>query len=204
MGTLAELKSRIASELHRSNLTTYIATAISDAVAHYQSRRFEFNETSATFSTSAGTETYTTSTIPTDIGAIDSLSVTVNGRKVALPQWPPERVNAIATTTNSRGQPQAWSWQADSIRFYPVPDNTYTITLAYLQRLPVPSSDSASNAWTTQAANLIRCAAKKRVRLHVMKDANGAQLDAAGESEALRRLTNEYNKLSDSVLEGSW
>lgn len=197
MSTLAEMKSRIAREIHRTDLTTEIAEAISDAVADYQHVRFVFNQTRGTFATVAGTEFYTSAIIPDDIGEIDSITVAVNGRSVSLPAWPYSVMEKIQTTTNSRGQPQAWAWYAEKIRLYPVPDAVYTLTVSYLQRLPVPD---ATNAWTEEAEQLIRASAKKRIARDVLRDMEGAATAESAESAAFRRLMRESRQLNTGGL----
>ena len=62
MTTLATLKSRIADDISRSDLTTQIANSITDAITYYQNRRFFFNETrSETFDTVAAQSLYRSS-----------------------------------------------------------------------------------------------------------------------------------------------
>lgn len=200
MADLATLKSRIASELHRSDLTTSIASAIADAVAHYQSKPFRFTEAIDTFSTVAGTEFYDDLD---DVGSIDEVTVTVNGRKVPLDEWTYGYMEAIATTTNTQSQPWAWAWYADEIRLYPVPDAAYTVTVSYRKQYDVPASDASSNVWTTEAEALIRHAAKKYLCRDVLRDAEGAIAYEGAENEAYRRLTQDNNRLASGPLRGS-
>jgi hypothetical protein len=59
MGTLADLKSRIALELARTDLTAQIGNAVSDAIKFYGSERFWFNQSrSITFPTVNGQQAY--------------------------------------------------------------------------------------------------------------------------------------------------
>lgn len=201
--TLAELKARIASELHRNDLTTAIADALADAVRLYQSQRFRFNEARATFSTVDGTEFYSTSVIPSDIAQIDSLTVTVNGRQVRLDEWSHRKMEDIRTTTNTESQPWAWAWYADQIRLYPIPDQAYTITISYLQQIDLPASDASSNAWTTDAGALIRHTAKRMICAEYTQDMDGAAAAAASEGVELKRLKKEAAQLSTGTLRGS-
>ena len=200
MADLATLKSRIASEIHRSDQTANIAYAIGDAVNHYKGRRFTFNQTRGTLSTVAGTEFYSTLT---DISQIDLITATINGRKVVLEQWTYPEMESIATTTNTQSQPWAWAWYDEQIRLYPVPDAVYTLTVSYLQKVDVPGSDSASNIWTAEAEELIRNAAKKRLYRDVLIDPQSAGAAEAAEAEVLRRLTKESNQLVTGCLRGS-
>lgn len=202
MSTLAEMKSRIAREIHRSDLTTEIGEAVADAIADYRHIRFAFNQARDTFATVAGTEFYGSGVIP-DAAEIDSVTLLVNARTVCLPAWPYGVMEKIHTTTNSRGQPQAWSWYAEQIRVYPVPDAAYTVTVSYLKRLPVPA-DAASNAWTDEAEQLIRHSAKKRICRDVLRDFEGAASAESGESAAFRRLMRESRQLNTGGLVPNW
>lgn len=200
MADLATLKSRIAREIHRSDLTADIAYAISDAVKQYQSRRFAFNQTRGTFSTAVGTEFYEDLT---DIASIDTVTMTVNGRTVVLDEWPYGYMERINTTTNTNNQPWAWSWYDEKIRLYPIPDAVYPMTVSYVQKVDVPSTDAASNIWTTEAEELIRHAAKKRIYRDVTMDDAGAMKAEMAEAEQLARLTKDSNRLAAGGLRGS-
>lgn len=200
MADLATLKNRIASELHRSDLTTSIASAIEEAVTHYQTRPLRFNEAIATFSTVAGTEFYDDLS---DVGQIDEVRVLVNGRKTVLEPWSYGYMEAVSTTTNTESQPLAWAWYAEQIRLYPVPDAAYTITVSYTKQYGVPSSDSESNVWTNQAEALIRHATKKRIYRDVLRDLEGAAGAEAAENEALQNLIQDTNRLASGPLRGS-
>jgi len=197
---LATLKSRIASEIHRTDLTDEIAYAISDAVKHYQSKRFLFNQTRGTLTTVAGTEFYSDLT---DIASIDTVTLTINARKTVLDEWSYGEMERIATTTNTNNQPWAWSWYDEQIRLYPVPDAAYTLTVSYVQKIDIPGADSGSNIWTNQAEELIRHAAKKRLYRDVTMDDASAVRSEAAENEQLARLTKESNRLAAGGLRGS-
>ena len=201
MADLATLKSTIERQIHRSDLTTDIASAISSAIKHYQSKRFTFNQTRATFSTVAGTEFYSSLT---DIAEIDAVTVTVNGRKVALSEWGFGEMEVVSTTTNTQGQPWAYSWYAEQIRLYPVPDAVYTITVSYLQKIAEPSTDGTSNEWTTEAEELIRHAAKKRLYRDVTLEPQMAMVAEQAEIEAYRRLMQESQKLTTGGLRANF
>lgn len=204
MATLAALKTRIADELHRSDLTSAVSNAISDAVQLYQSKRFRFNEAQGTFSTTAGTEYYGSAVIPADIAEIDTLTLTVSGRKVVLTPRAFDVMEVISSTTNSRGQPSEWCWYSDQVRLYPVPDAVYSLSVSYLKRLPVPATDAASNAWTVDGFNLIRHTAKRMVSADLVQDFEMAQAAGASEQQELRRLLREGRILTQGGLRANW
>lgn len=203
MATLAVLKARIADELDKDNLTSQIAYAVSDAVDLYKSRRFKFNQRRTTFSTADGTEFYTTSTIPDDIAQIDTLVLTVSGRRVILDAWTYRDMERIASTTSTEGQPVAWAWYADQLRLYPTPNATYTVTISYLQNIDIPATDAESNVWTTEAGALIRHAAKRMVASDVMRDDVTAQACAMAEGLEYRRLVRDAMQMDVGALAGS-
>ncbi len=180
-----------------------VAYAIADAVAEYKGKRFAFNQARDTFDTTAGTEFYTTSVIPADIGEIDSLTITVNGRRYQLDKWPFGYHERMSNMITSRGQPTAWSWYAQQIRLYPIPDATYTVTISYLQRIDLQALDADSSVWTTQAENLIRACAEKILYRDVIQ--NPAMYAAAqmAERDAYRRLMREAQQLDSGSLASS-
>jgi hypothetical protein len=197
-GSLAVLKARVASELHRSDLTDEIADAITTAINYYRSHRFEFNEQQASFVTVAGTESYGSNVIPDDIGQIDSVRMTVNGRLVVLEPLLFKELQALSTTTNTNGQPSYYAWYASHLFFYPIPDAAYTTLVSYQQREDAPLSDSdTATIWTNQCEALIRHCAKKLLRRDVMQDYEGAQASEAAEAEALGVLKRESIQLQD-------
>ena len=51
MSTFGALKTRIADELNRSDLTSQIASAVPRAIEYYARERFDFNEGRSTAST---------------------------------------------------------------------------------------------------------------------------------------------------------
>jgi hypothetical protein len=195
---LATLKTRVAFELNRTDLTSAIADAINSAIKFYRSSRFEVNEQQATFNTVAGQESYTTATIPDDIGQIDTLRATINGRLMVLEPWTFEYLQNISTTQNTEGQPWGWAWYAQKIFFYPVPDSVYTILVSYQQRKDAPANDSdSSTIWTNDLEPIIRARAKKLVARDVMYDDELAARCTMAEAEELRMLKLESLHLQD-------
>ena len=208
MATLTTLKARIASELHRDNLTTEIASAITSAIDQHKSRRFEFNQLQASFNTIANQEDYNSADagFPDDIGQIDSLRVTVNDRKVVLKPLTFQELQALSTTTTSYGDPSYWAWYAQSIFFYPIPDAVYSVLVSYQQRKDAPANDAdGTTIWTNQCEPLIRATAKKLLARDVINDPDEYARSKDAESEALGMLMRESLQLQDEGgLQPSW
>lgn len=204
MATYLEMQTRIAQELHRTDLTTPIQRAIKSAIAFYESNRFFKGEKRGTFSTIAGQRYYGTSTaspgtLPSDIVEIDSIVTTVNNRIYKLDQVSYEHLEDIdAGVTPLSGYPRLWAWYAEQIRFYPSPNNEYLMTVSYQYERPVLSADSDENFWTTEAEELIRSRAKKDLAMSVMYDDQIAQASAAMENMAFKSLKAQTVKLLSS------
>lgn len=207
MADLAALKTRIASEINRSDLTTSIADAITTAITYCRSLRLEFNEVAATFATVDGEQAYTTSIIPTDIAQIDMMQITSNGRITPMDPMGYADLKALTTATDINGEPSLYAWYAQKIHLYPIPDGIYTITISYLQREAAPANDAdGTTVWTNAAEPLVRALAKKFLCRDVMRDPEGMALAQSAENEALAMLRAESLQLQDdgSPLSGVW
>ena len=125
MTTLAVMKSRIADEISRADLTSQISNAINDAIAMYQTKRFYFNETGpngSTFNTVANQETYTATDDP-DIPYmydVDDVFVTVGVNNYRVKRIDPTlyRINQMP---NFKGQPYQYMFLNQTFSFSPIP-----------------------------------------------------------------------------------
>ena len=195
MTTLAVLKQRIADEVARDDLTVQIAYAISDAVKHYQPSRFWFTESRSecVFSTVAAQEFYTSADeadIP-NLLRIDQITLLDGTVKYELIRADDREIEIFDSATSNRSRPSLFSYLGGQLRFYPIPDAVYTVRVAGITRLAVPSDDSGSNAWTNDAEELIRNRAKYLLYRDVIRDKGEAAVAKAAEMEALRRLEAE-------------
>lgn len=196
MTTLAVLKARIADELSRSDLTSQIVYAISDAVKNYQSTRFWFNETrGTTFSTVASQEHYgsaANTNIP-NLLLIDQIVITTGTSNTELCKVD-DRVLEEMDTTSTGGLPWAYSYYAQQIRLYPIPDAIYSVRITGVVRIDVPAADGDSNAWMTDGEELIRNRAKSLIYSDVIRNNEMAQISDAREKAALKRLLMETSR----------
>jgi hypothetical protein len=200
MSTLAVMKARLADELSRSDLTSQIALAITDAIAAYASERFWFNEsrTSVSFSTVDGQEFYTSSD-DADIASIRKLDYAVIyvGNDVRKLEYSsPETMEYLSANGTQEGTPWSYGWYDNKIRLYPVPDAVYTIRIAAHVKVAAPATDGeASNPWMTDAERLIRSRAKLELALHVLRDQELAATMAEAVKEAWSDLKSTTNQL---------
>lgn len=164
MTTKAVMKTRIADELTRADLSQQIGYAIDDAIAAYQTERFYFNESRAiTFSTVASQEFYTSAdnaAIP-DIMAIDSIGLVLGSTFDLLRRATNIELEELSDNGAASGQPFAYSFYEQQLRLYPVPSGVWTVRVSGHIKLSAPTSDDETgNAWMTDAERLIRSRAK--------------------------------------------
>ncbi len=200
MADLSALKTRIAGELHRTDLTSQIADAITTAITYYRSHRFEVNEQQASFNTVASQEAYTSGDtgFPTDVGQIDVVRLTQSGRRIVLEPIEFSKLQELSISTSHTRAPSAYAWYTQKLFLYPIPDAVYATQVSYQQRKSAPSSDSDSGTiWTNGCEALIRACAKKLICRDVTYDADGFQRNSDAEREALAVLKKESLQLQD-------
>lgn len=203
MTTLGVLKSRIADDIARSDLTTQIATAISNAVRHYERERFWFNEATASLVTAASTQTVA---LPSDFMAADNVRVTVNGSTYDLIQRTKAYIDALTTTPTHVGQPSDWTIFANLLWLWPIPDAIYTLPMPYQKALAALSDADSTNAWTVEAEDLIRNRAESEIYSAVIRDQEMASLTRGWEMDALNNLKAHTGRVTSSggIVPYSW
>lgn len=221
MATWGAMKTRIANEIARSDLTSEIAEAMKSAVRFYRWKyRFFLGEDVRTFYTVAGQETYTdanTSYQQLYNAGDDSMRITFGGLPEPLRKVTYAEMEALSVGTTLRGIPSHYCLYENSVRFYPTPDAAYLITWSYhradifngFRTFPysgVPPTgiddtspqDSAEGFWTTEAEELIRLHAKIDLFENVIRDpAEGATLKPRL-AETLAMLVDVTNRRNAS------
>jgi len=199
MSTLGAMKTRIADETLRDDLSSQIENAIRSAIKIWAPTRFHFNEKRYSLATVASTEYYAMSDLTNTDGSalstgetlleIDSFTLTYSNQPYPLSeqtqQWL-DREQSLATQYT--GQPSCYGIFADKIRLHPIPDQVYACTISGLAQLGTLANDNASNAWMTDGEALIRNQAKIIIYRDIVRDAEGMQLAMAALAEALDPL----------------
>lgn len=194
MGTLAELKARIASEINRSDLTSAIADQIDRSIDRYASNRFWFNESTGTTVTADGVAT---AAVPTGLRVVDQAFITVGGQKRFLKEQAPATLTYWLGTDSGEGQPSDFARSGSTLTLYRTPDAIYTVTFVGVYDLASLSTDASTNAWTTEAEDLItydvveRIARVKLRNTTLANEARGLRMEALGllKAETVRRLS---------------
>jgi hypothetical protein len=187
MTSFADLKSNIADDLNRSDLTTQINRYVLRAVAHYAKMDFWFNEAQATAATVAAQEFYA---LPTDFQAPKRMQLSDGTTK----EWLVRRANQWMDAnfeTATQGRPTYWAVLASQFRLRDIPDAVYTMTLTYRKELTALSADADTNAWTEDAEMLIHHRSAALVAAFVMRDEPRANLHRMAETDELRQLRQQ-------------
>lgn len=187
MTTFADITSRIADDINRSDLTTQIGLAVNRAINHYQKEPFWFKETSANFSTVASQASYSsTDTSITDIDCIRYMEALVNNGEYEVD---PRNIGWIRRQNPQLaiGIPTHYAWWQNKIWFYLVPNAVYTVTIYYTKTYAALSG-TQTNDWLTYAEDLIEARARKWIYARIIKDQDNALLAEAEEQQALQKL----------------
>lgn len=194
MATLAELKEDIAGDIDDTTgeYSGAISKAVNKAIRYCERETYYFNETrDETFITVNGREWYGEGdnvNIPTLVHIEKVYCEDASGQRTEILRYRPSDIELLADNSASRGEPYCYTYFGQRIRLYPIPAATvYTIRLQLAPyRLTALVDDNDSNAWTTEAYDMIVARGKYNVCKDTLKDPNMA-------AEAL----NDYNDQHD-------
>lgn len=195
MTTLALLKSEIADDLDRTDLTTAIASEITKAIRHYQATRFYFNESrDETFATVASQKLYSSSddaAIPKFVET-DQVVLMDGTEPTELEQVDPKDWEILTASGTSTGKPDSWCTFDQKIGLYPIPDAVYTVRVIGQFMKAGPATDGETgNVWMTEAFDLLRARVCAQLALKKLRDDVMIQTQKAAEADELSRLDRE-------------
>jgi hypothetical protein len=198
MSDLGTMIARINDELALPMVAARIPNAIQAAIRYYESERLWFNEGESTASTVASQQAYA---MPTDFLEPDVLTITYTTDNIRFTlkrrPWSWMRLHQIDPDTTSR--PRDWSYYADQIWLYPIPDQVYTLTMSHLKRLAALSAFADTNEWMTHGEELIRTRAEWDLLFHTAKNYKAAE---ALERAVEKALSNLRGKSSQKISTG--
>ncbi len=199
MSTLTVMKARIADELARSDLTSQIGYAITDAIAAYQDEEFDFSEQRFSFPTVVDREFYTSAdhvNIPL-MEKIEFVKLYISDTPTELEAMTPSRIEAAQANGIFTGDPSGYCFMPEStvrsLRLYPIPAAVRTVRIFAKVRPAAPATDGeANNYGMTEGERLIRCRAKFEVFKHVIRNAAKADEMIPLVQEAFDQLKNRF------------
>jgi len=197
MATLAELKTRIQTEVNRDDLEDDLATILQQhieaACEFFADEKFWFN---SIVTTAATTPSTVTMTIPATVRRIERLTIPAQYtelREAVLPEF--EQLDGGET-----GVPCVYAYYNDQIRLWPTPDAAYTLQFTGLAQVDAPETASETNIWTVQAFDLIVSRVKMTLARDVFRDPDGVTLYGAATAEILRRAKRETARRLETPL----
>ncbi len=184
---LAAMVARISAEMVRPDLAGTAATgtnpnanairlAIATAISEYQKERFDFMDSDPaapmSFPTVAQQAYYPVSAIsPGKIFMIDYVQLLQGNTVLKLRETTPAQIHQDIQVNTAFGLPDSYAYEKNTLIFYPVPDQVYTVNIGGQILVAAPATDNeAGNMWMTDAELLIRCRAKYEVYTHVLRN----------------------------------
>ena len=202
MSTLGDLESRIYREIHKT-LSVDVRNAVLEAVEHYKTDRFWFNEASVSFNVSL-TSIYAMATVIPDAIKIGSLKVYQGSNTYVVCRKSWVELEYLDTGNITATTPTDYAVHHEMLRLYPTPNATTSALAIYHKAITLSSSATASNAWTNEAADLIRHRAKALLYAGVLLDPAASQVEHTMELETLNRLFARTAKMTSSGKVKGW
>ena len=173
MTTRSDMIQALELEYDRTSLTAMANAAIKSAVRHYDTERFYFNEAVKKFVTVADQEIYTFASLSmSDFLFMDFVKTTVSGTHYPLNRRTHQYIEAKQTSDVYTGYPYDYAIHNQGLKFYPIPNASYTCEATYVKSIPVSlsASNSDSTVWTNEAYDLIRDRARAFMDINFFKD----------------------------------
>jgi len=196
MATLGEMTTNVANYLSRADLNTEIQDAIRRAVKYYERKMFFFNEghTSASLTTSSSQAAYN---VPDDFAYDLNLMFTNNGHRYPLEKRTQQWIESI-DVSDIFGQPSYYSVYNGQIHYYPVPNQSHTVSLTYIKKAQSLTAVGSSNLFTLNAQDLIEARACWWVATMKMRNTPLAQEYKKVEMDAETALVGETEQRATS------
>lgn len=157
MSNLGRMVARIREDLNRgADFDARIKQSIVDAIRFYRTKRLGFNIKRARALLTSGNELVS---LPLDWIEADYLRLEDDGSREPLEEVTYDWMEDEGRNDDIRGRPRKYAIQHRELRLYPIPDRSYTLVLSFqydLQNVSLSASDGETNAWMTEAEELIR------------------------------------------------
>ena len=207
MATYGGAIDLILTELNRqdTSITAVVEREFLKAIESYAHERWWFNEARISF-TASTTIYYPLANLSATILEIDQLSVTINSSNVELEEVTHQAMHRM-DVSGQTGAPSHWALFAEQIRLYPKPATatTYQVDLMGTKKLATLSASTDTNAWTTEALNLIAARTEKVVCARKFKDFEAAQMYQVAEDQEYAKLRDRAERLqSTGKLSGGY
>lgn len=195
--TYTELKAAVATQLHRTDLTTPIIDFITLGEIRLNARlRVRSMEDIGTLTTVAGTPTVA---LPTGYRKAKALYINTSP-KVEL-EWVSQEIFYRDYAGASSGIPSVFTTQGENVVFAPTPGSVYTLYMPYYRAATALSGSTATNTLFPRYANLYLYAAMVEAGIFLEDDAMAQKYKAVlDEGIAMAQREDEADRASGSTL----
>jgi hypothetical protein len=202
MSTYAEVKARIAREMHRDDLTADIVTHVRSAINHYANRRTWKNEGTLQVTTTADVNI---KAAPTGLREETRVAVVIGGYDYPLDKLTLEQMADRHGGDGTKGQPIEYSREDANLKFWPTPDAAYTVNVTGIYDDTALSLDADTNSWTTIGEDLIVARTRHTLCRDVTLDEEKMAFAEKAERAARNRLFGEANtRASTGKVQAGW
>lgn len=192
--TYATLQTDVADYLHRTDLTDKMPTLITQAEAMlFRELNLKNLETSTTGTTSGGTIT-----LPSDFAAVTRLTVTYSSTEITLDYFADPYAQTLSGVI-----PVGYSLEKDQLRLYPNAGTGYAYTLYYIAAIPALSTSNTTNWLLTNAPDLYLYATALEAAIYLKNDAEIARLTPKVEKiiESVRSVANRKGQPTKGAMQ---
>lgn len=202
MTTRADLAAEIADDIDDTTgfYASQITRAIQAAQRECERETYYFNQTrDITFTTVAGQSSYDSSdntSIPTLVHIRSAWIEDASNERTPLRRIRQEDWELLSDNSAATGEPFDYTYFAQKVFLYPIPDSAnYTVRLiASPYRLDVLEQGGDTNAWLTEAYDLLKARAKYILARDTLKDMDLAGAMLANWQDQDRMLTGETTR----------
>lgn len=190
--SLGTMVTQILTDINRgSQHAPRVKQAIADAITRFEAKKFGWNQKRQETGIERGDEYVE---IPQDWVEAGYLRLQQDTLRSRLTKRSVEWMEDHQTDNTLYGKPTDYAMEARQIRFYPIPDQSYSLVMLFQCKFPEVSasaSDDATNVWTEEGQILIRTWAHGEVLAKYIKgDETPAGLALVSYAEST--LCNEF------------
>lgn len=200
--TFADIKADIADSIDDTTgeYASQIAKAVKKAIRFCERTNYYFNQSrDITFPTVSGQEFYgaaDNADIPSLVHIDEVYSEDSQGARRVLLRYQNADIEIISDNSAAHGEPYCYAYFNQQVRLYPIPNAAvFTIRLQVdPYRLTPLSADADTNAWLTEAYDMVFERAKYELAADTLKDPDLAVASFKKYAEQADELARETSK----------
>lgn len=167
----------------------------------YSRANFSFKEGEATFSTTAGTQSYTFASIGSDVDKVSQVFDLTNEIELQYVSYKDLLSAYKDMSDDTQNKPIYWTVQGSTLKLYPIPDDTYSMQVNYVKSLSDPSDADETLAIPDRFSELVVLGTYQKA-LEWNDDFDYASVIERQYEQKLARMVADANKTSgqDQVI----